>query len=350
LDRARGQLQRLDQEVYRRLRVVARPRRVLYLTTGHGERGTQAREATAVEEARPALQLLVELLRSQDVEVRSLGLAEGLGSTVPREASLVAVVGATRDFLPEELASLRAYLERGGRLWLALEPEGARLEPLLSSLGLKALPGGLANDESHLSLNRQRSDRAFLTTASFSSHPSVGTLASLGTQAPVAFLGATALEAMQPLPTGLTQDVSVRAHEATFQDANRDFAPGAEEPRRPWPLVVAVEQAGTSGRVVVMGDADALGDELLRNLGNAYLALDALRWLTGEEALGGTVSFEEDVPLQHTRRQDVAWFYSALFLVPALVLGLGFLVTRRRGQRRRMASLEGGAPRADSRR
>jgi hypothetical protein len=332
MDRARGQLQRLDQEVYRRLRVVARPRRVLYLTTGHGERGTQAREATAVEEARPALQLLVELLRSQNVEVRPLGLAEGLGSAVPKEASLVAVVGPTRDFLPEELASLRAYVERGGRLWLALEPEGARLEALLSPLGLKVLPGGLANDQSHLSLNRQQSDRAFLTTASFSSHASVGTLASLGTQAPAAFLGAAALESVQPLPTDLTLEVAVRADAATFQDLDGDFAPGAEEPRRPWPLVVAVERAGGPWRVVVMGDADALGDELLRNLGNAYLALDALRWLTGEEALGGTVSFEEDVPLQHTRRQDVAWFYSAIFLVPALVLGLGFLVTRKRGR------------------
>ncbi len=334
MDRARGQLQRLDQEVYRRLRVVARPPRVLYLTTGHGERGTQAREASAVEEARPALQVLVELLRSQNVEVRPLGLAEGLGAAVPKDASLVAVVGPTRDFLPEEVASLRAYLERGGRLWLALEPEGARLEALLSPLGLKVLPGGLANDQSHLTLNRQQSDRAFLTTSSFSLHASVGTLVSLGTQAPVAFLGAAVLEAVQPLPPGLTQEVVVRADAATFQDINRDFAPGPEEARRPWPLVVAVEKAGTSGRVVVMGGADALGDERLRNLGNAYLALDALRWLTGEEALGGTVSFEEDVPLQHTRRQDVAWFYSAIFLVPALVLGMGLLVTRRRGRRR----------------
>jgi hypothetical protein len=348
LERARGQLQRLDEDVYRRLRMVARPRQVLYLTAGHGERGLMPQAATALEKARPGLSQLEEWLRVLNVEVRTLGVAEGLETEVPRDAAVVAVVGPERDFSPEELAALRRYVERGGRLWLALEPEGPGFEPLLEPLGLKLLRVPLANDQRYLRISHQQSDRGNLVTASFSSHASVGTLASLGSEASIVFPGAAALEPVQPLPRGVTHDVSVRAPAETFQDANHDFLPDEGEPRRAWPLVVAVEKAGVSGaspaRVVAMGDSDVMTDGGPRGYGNPYLLVDTVLWLLGEEELAGEVSNEEDVPLQHTRQKDVVWFYSAVFLAPAMVLGVGFLVTRRRG-RRRVSRAPGGSAR-----
>jgi hypothetical protein len=336
LEQARGQLQRLDEDVYRRLREVSRPRRVLYLTAGHGERGLLPQVATEVEKARPGLSQLEEWLRVLNVEVRTLGLAEGLGTEVPRDAEVVAVVGPERDFSPEELASLRRYVEQGGRLWLALEPDGPGLEPLLEPLGLKLLRVPLANELRHLRMSHQRSDRGNLVTASVSSHASVGTLASLGSDAAIVFSGAAALESVRPLPEEVVHDVSVRAPAETFQDTNHDFTPDEGEPRRAWPLVVAVQKAGASGappsRVVAMGDSDVMTDGP-SGYGNSYLLRDTVLWLLGEEELAGTVSNEEDVPLRHTRQQDVVWFYSAVLLAPALVLGAGFLVTRRRRRR-----------------
>ena len=61
-------------------------------------------------------------------------------------------------------------------------------------------------------------------------------------------------------------------------------------------------------RAVVMARLGRAGRRRAANLGNAYLAVDTLRWLTGEEAISGAVSSEEDVPIQHTREQDVVWF------------------------------------------
>lgn len=346
LDRARGQLQRLDQEVYQRLRQVARPRQVLYFTSGHGERAL-TRANPDMPGQRAPISDLAELLRTQNIEVRSLSLADGLGVEVPKDATMVAVVGPTKDFLPEELNTLREYAERGGRLWLALEPDGPALEPLLQALGVKLLKVPLANDQVFFRITRQQSDRANLGSNGFSSHPAVTTLSQLGQQVAVAFLGAAALEPTMPPPNGLSADVSVRAHEATFQDANGNFNPDPGEQRNSWPLVVAVEKQpageGKQGlRAVVMGDAEALTDGVLGNPGNAYLAVDTVRWLSGEEALAGAVTTEEDVPIQHTREQDVVWFYSSVFLAPALVLGAGFFVTRRRG-RRTASAKQGGA-------
>ncbi len=344
LERARGQLQRLDQEVQRRLLMVARPRRMLYFTTGHGERGDG--RAMPGETPRPGISQLKELIRAQNVELQTLSVAEGLGAEVPRDASAVAIIGPTKEFFPEEVNALREYLERGGRVWIALDPEGPSHEKLLAPLGLRYLNTPLANDQVYFRATRQQSDRGNLATAAYSSHPSVSSLAPLGGQAPVAFLGSGALETGSSPPGDVGHDITVRAHEATFLDRNRNFAEDGGEERRPYPLVISVEKKGTGkepARAVVMADSDALADGVLPNLGNAYLALDTLRWITGEEAISGTVSTEEDVPIQHTREQDVLWFYATVLLAPAVVLGVGFFVTRSRGRRAPRVAPEGGA-------
>jgi hypothetical protein len=83
-------------------------------------------------------------------------------------------------------------------------------------------------------------------------------------------------------------------------------------------------------RVFVIADSDWLADEAIQAPGNELLALDTMHWLMGDEAFQGLVSSEVDLPITHTRKQDAAWFYSTIFLAPALVLGVGWVTTRRR--------------------
>ena len=68
-----------------------------------------------------------------------------------------------------------------------------------------------------------------------------------------------------------------------------------------------------------------------------------MHWLMGDEAYQGLVSSEIDLPITHTRKQDVVWFYSTIFLAPVLVLGWAALTTKRR--RRKATRLP--APRAE---
>jgi hypothetical protein len=44
------------------------------------------------------------------------------------------------------------------------------------------------------------------------------------------------------------------------------------------------------------------------------------------------------VPISHTRKQDVIWFYGTIFLAPALVIVAGMAVTRSARKRRRTAA------------
>ena len=86
------------------------------------------------------------------------------------------------------------------------------------------------------------------------------------------------------------------------------------------------------GRLVVVGDADFASDAYLDLLGNRDLALNAIAWLAGEEALTGvrTKRVPEVVrplsPLVLTERQAQAVFATSVLIEPGLVLGVGLVV------------------------
>lgn len=339
LERARNQLRNLDQEAQKRLLMLARQKRTIYLTSGHGERSGQ-KEAT---DQRSGITLLRRLLQAQNQDVKDLGIAQGLATEVPQDAAAVLVLGATQTFLPEELAALERYLTRGGRVLLALDPEAkADFAPLLSRVGLTFDPTTLANDAVHVRRTQQVSDRALIGTDSYSSHPSVTALSRLGRSAPMVFLVAGSFEDSKQRPVPSSVDFTVHAESRTFRDGNGNFTfdAGAES-RKPYELAAAVTFRAPSGkkeeegRMIVLADVDALTDLVIENLGNAYFATDGVKWLVGEEAIAGAVTSEEDIPVEHTRKQDVAWFYSTVFLVPVAVLGVGYFASRRRGRKAR---------------
>jgi len=127
----------------------------------------------------------------------------------------------------------------------------------------------------------------------------------------------------------------VRSQPATFEDQNGNFKKDNGELQRAFDLAVAITKG--KGRMFVVADSDFISDAAIRVGGNGLLALDTVRWLMGDEAFTGQTNTEADVPITHTRKQDVAWFYSSIFLMPALVLGVGVVVTRRRRRHKPVA-------------
>jgi len=206
---------------------------------------------------------------------------------------------------------------------------------------VKFSPQMLANEQVFLPRSNKPSDRTILVVAASSSHPAVSTVGRLGGRAPVVLVGAGALEEISPRPKDVSMDFTIRAQPATFDDRNGNFRKDDDETARAWSIAAAITRhesgakAEQDGRAVVVGDSDCLGDPVIENAGNAYFAVDGARWLMGEESIAGETNTEEDKPVVHTRRENVAWFYSTVFAGPALVLAAGFVVTRRRGRKAR---------------
>jgi hypothetical protein len=342
IDRARGQLKTLDQEVQKRLLGVTRKEKIAYFVVGHDERTADVGTDT---DRRPTIKTLRNLLADQNVEPRDIGMAQGLATDVPKDASLLLIVGPQKPFDPAEIASIQRYVDRNGRLFIALDPEaGVTLDDLLGSFSLKYNPVTLADDRSYLPIAYSDVDRINIGTSTFSSHVSVTTNTRYGRRGGVLMIGAGSLSKTDKGSIGIVGvDFTVRSEPTTWPDknGNHQFDEGAET-RGNQELVAAVTKRNASAigpeeeaRVIVMADSDAFADQAIRFPGNQYLLLDVLRWLSGEERIAGAVSNEEDVPVEHTRKQDLLWFYVSIFAVPALVLAVGFFITRKRRSARR---------------
>ena len=343
LEQARTPLKSFDKEIQKRLLAIAKPGRTVYLTVGHGERLPDPASDT---DKRFTIRALRQLMLDQSYTLRDLGAAEGLASDVPADAAVVMIVGPTKAFLPEEVAAIGRFVDKGGKLFIALDPEaGLEYKELLAHIGLAFSPVQLANAELFARRTYQPSDRINIVTGSFSSHPSVSTLGRL--RAPLILPGVGALEEMKDKPKNASIDFSVHAAGGTWNDKNGNFEfDPKEEQKKGYELVAAVTRRKEGGkpagstdngdsRSLVLADSDCISDAVLGSLGNAYFLLDGLKWLLGDEALAGETTSEVDVPIAHTKGQDAWWFYSTIFLAPALVIGAGALATRRKRARRR---------------
>lgn len=338
---AATKLKSLDGDFQKALLKSMRAQRTAYLTVGHGELN-ETSSGPAASEGRTAKGLR-KILESQNYLVKDLGLAQGLGNEIPADAYLVAMVGPSQAPLPEEVAAIRRFAERGGKLLLALDPDAkADLAPLAEALELTWQPAVLANDKTYIRRRFNPSDRTILVTNRFSSHASVSTLSRNSARAPVVFPGAAALDKKPNAAAKI--DFTVRSLGETFGDVDGDFEFDKDEEKRSvYNLAAAVtrtpegaeggDDKGAKGpnelRAFVLGDADALSDAALANEPNILLLVDALRWLGGEESWSGAIATTEDVRIEHTKEKDAIWFYATIFGAPAIVLGLGLAFVRR---------------------
>jgi hypothetical protein len=339
LESARSKLRVLDQEVHKRLVTVSRGTRVAYFVQGHEERTFDPIGET---DRRSTVRLLRDLLSELGFQAKELGLAQGLGHEVPADAGLVLMLGPRRSIMPAETESLLRYFDHKGRLLVALDPEGGDVATaLLDRLSLRFNATTLANDQIYWARTRQKTDRIGIATGSYSTHASVATLSQFGLRLPLVLLGAGSLTRPEkPAPDAPSVTFAIHAEPNTWNDLDGNFEFDAgKEARKAYELAAAVSKGSTpeeEGRAFVLADSDALADELIVNRANGLLAVNLVRWLAGDERLAGTINNEEDVPVRHTRKQDVAWFYASVFAAPALVLGIGFIV-RRRASRRKAA-------------
>jgi len=358
---AKKDLRTLDQDMQRALLKLVRERRKIFLTTGHGELNDPPKGPAAGRE-RAGTKDLKKLLQVQNYTIRTLGISDGLANEIPADAAVACVLGPTRPFLAEEIAALRRYADGGGRLLIALDPDApeaaASFAPLLEALNLAFDPAPLANERMHVLRRRNESDRHVLYSNRYSSHAAVSTLSRHSREVATVTPGTGSLRRVGDQKDGTRVDFIIRAMPETFADldANYSFDAGSEK-RDTYNVAAAVERRLDAKdkkkgedkrkdekadkpdekpvmRAVVLADADALSDDILRNLGNLYLAADSLRWLAGEEKFAGDISSgEADVRIEHTRQEDEVRFYATIFAVPALVLGGGLTYVWRRRRR-----------------
>ncbi|MCB9760213.1 MAG: Gldg family protein [Alphaproteobacteria bacterium] len=340
LDSAKRNLKKLDSEFRKRLLDLAKGKRTIYFTVGHDELNWRGGDLPEDK-----LTGLKKVLQAMNFKVEELGLTAGLGTAVPDDAAMVFVVGPKEPFLDGEIETLQRYVDAGGKLFIALEPDGEHLDGLLPHIGLKLGEGTLASATQYLRRSGDISDQTNVVTDRYSSHESTSNLSRYSKQLPMVTPGAGWLEEVSGGQGKVT--IAVRSDDSVWADLDGDLKLGDGEEKKIRPIAAVVTggdapapkdgegddaaAADDDGfRAMVIADATAISDLAIAFKGNQVYLIDGIGWLLGEAELGGSVESEEDVKIEHTREDQVTWFYGTIVGIPLLVLIFGVVRNRRR--------------------
>jgi ABC-type uncharacterized transport system involved in gliding motility auxiliary subunit len=323
----------------------------IYFLQGHGERDPMGSEPTSYSG-------MGEALKTDNFEVAKLTLAQE--GTVPDDATLIVIAGPTTDLLPAELEALRAFLKRGGKLMLLLDPpdKGSAPDPT----GLIALArewgadvgNNLVIDAS--GLGQLIGTGPTMPVAMPVRHPITENTRGLMTAFPLA-------RSVSPVEGGTGGRVAQKVLETSPQswaesDVKGLYATGRPERNpeagdTPGPVSIAVAASAPAtdvpaatapapdaanaanpadapkpeSRVVVVGDSDFATNRALSIPGNRDIFLNMANWLAQQENLIAIRPRNpDDRPLTMTADQQQMVFYFTMFIVPALLIGNGVRV------------------------
>ncbi|MFO8072239.1 MAG: GldG family protein [Polyangia bacterium] len=295
---------RAEQEITSALlRVTAEEQAGVCFVQGHGERELEGFGRRSLARVKDELE--------QD-SYRVEGLITAGTERVPAHCDLVVVAGPQRAFTEKEAELLGEYVDEGGRLLLLLDPlfEGDRfaptgLERLCADRGI-VLHNDLVVEVEASRLVSMSND--LFTASEFTSHEAVEQLSvpvSAGADAsqqlgayPVVFASARSLEADEESET--VAEPLARSSESSWGETDLSFVdPRGAPPEKdqydvPGPAVLAMAAAlparsedEEGGRLVVVGDSDVIGEELIAHAGfyNRDFWSGLVGWLTSREDL-----------------------------------------------------------------
>jgi ABC-type uncharacterized transport system involved in gliding motility auxiliary subunit len=328
------------------IKAVTGRERTVYFTQGHGEKDTSASE-------RAGYSGIVTQLTRDNYKVEKLALAQQ--PEVPSDASVVVVAGPKTDLLQGEIDGLKAYLAKGGKVMLLLDPpdkaDGAPLSNLVALAHEWAIDVGnnVVVDASGMG-QLLGTDATVPVAVSYPTHPIVQGM-DLLTAFPLA-------RSVTPVTSGVNGRFAQTFVETSAKswaeiDIKGVLAGGkvgldeaAGDKRGPIAIGAAasapVAAAAPDGKVpedgpkiesrfVVFGDSDFASNFVIGISGNRDLFMNAVSWLAQQENLIAIRPKDtEDRGVTMTANQQLRVLILALFVIPIVVFGSGVYAWWRR--------------------
>lgn len=324
----------------------------IYFTQGHGEKDTAASDRTGYS-------AIAEALTADNYEFESIVLVQQ--KTVPDDATVVVIAGPSTDFFPAEMEALTAYVARGGKVLVMLDPPakpGGSGQPLLTQFlmdwGINAGDdvvldasgmGQLLGTDASVPVAAQYPPHAItegfrLVTA----YPLARSMTNLegGSNNHVA----QALVSTSPQSWAEADVTSVTGGAVEFNADKGDrqgpisLAAAASAPATDVPPPPAAGNGSPDApeppptpesRVVAIGDSDFAANFGLGIAGNRDFFMNAVSWLAQQENLIAIRPREpEDRRLTLTADQQQRIMLLCLFIIPGFVFSSGVYTWWRR--------------------
>ncbi len=298
----------------------------VYFVTGHGERDL-AENYWQVK----------SFLDGEGYVTRAVNLATT--GRVPEEAAILVIAGPRKDFAKEEIHAIEAYLDEGGNVAALLDPLGQaddlpNLKEMLRNQGIGVNDDLVIDPGSHYFLDMAGvipKTRSHLITER------------LVTKDLSTFLPRS--RSLYRIDDGEkdweSSSISVEPLLETTDEAwgETDFASEATfDPKidMPGPLTLAYvvkhELGSSQARLLVVGNASFLDNDIVTFQGNIDFFMNSVGWMTGKK---DSISIRPKTPSYEqvylSDRQAKSVFYSTVMVIPAAfaLLGVGVWVRRR---------------------
>jgi ABC-type uncharacterized transport system involved in gliding motility auxiliary subunit len=328
-------------------------KKAIYFLEGHGE--------SSIEESGDnGYSIVKDELEKLAYEVKKLSLA--LSDNFPDDLSLLVIPGPQKDLLPNELETIRNFIQSGGRVFFMTDPETAPgLTPFLEEFGVK-----LERDLIVDTVSRLLGGDYFMPVVNdYESHEITDKF-----RYATFFPYARSVEALEEKPEDVTVEVIAKTspnswserqldqQEVTF-DSEKDqsgpvslavvvtIQPGEKEKVEPTQEADAEktpeetsekkeessedDSSKQEGRVAVFGDSDFVTNRYYYLSGNGNFFLNTVNWLTEERDL---ISIHPKTAsprtIQLTPSQGRLLFFVSLIILPLAVLITGISVWIRR--------------------
>ena len=283
--------------------------------------------------------MIRQRLKREGVEVKAVSTMRD----VPIHCDVLVLVGPDFRLQPKQAILLANYLNRGGRLLVALGMQDADagegpirvsgLATVLAEFGI-VLPAAVVVDPAYeIDL-----PYAWTTTAGYGDHPIVSAFSG---RRVTAWWKPRAVVPSHPADPDTVVTPLVRSSESGWGEIDLSFVLGRTSPRKqsvdlrgPVAVAVAAEQSRLGTRIVVLGSAESFSDSLQGVGSNGLFAMKVFAWLTGRAI---SVVVEEKTPevvrLVMTRRDLQKVFLLSVVVIPVAFGLFGALLWwyRRRG-------------------
>jgi ABC-type uncharacterized transport system involved in gliding motility auxiliary subunit len=296
-------------------------------STGHGERDLDGPGPEGLSQ-------LKEGLKRDNLETEKANL---LGGSVPDTCDMLVVAGPEAPFTEPEKAAFKAYLDKGGRAMVLLDPvlggqqRPSGLEDMLKGYGV-LLDNDLVVDPGR---RLPFFDLSAVYVNEFRSHPVVEGMQGLAVILPVARSVSTVTATGATATTLLT--TSAEGWGETDLAAiveRRQIGKDPKDVQGPVSMGVAAQSETDKDkgwRLVVFGNSAFVTNAQVPNVGNINLAQNAINWLVKRvEAIGIAPRNPEQVHLTLSEAQMRSIFLLSVVGLPLLAVALGVAVWWRR--------------------
>lgn len=334
------------------IKAVTGQARKVYFTQGHGEKDLASSDRTGYS-------TIAEAMKRDNYTFESLVLITQ--KSVPDDATILVIAGPTTDFFPPEMEALKAYVDKGGKVLVLLDPpaKAGATQPLLTQF-LRDW-GIAAGDDVVLDASGMGrllgTDASVPVVAQYPNHPITESLTGAMSAYPMARSmtpseGGGLRNVAQPVLTTTPQSWA-EADLASLSSKSGQIEFNADKGDRQGPitLAAAVSAAATvtppkpanaspdapdgpsppETRVVAVGDSDFASNYAVAVPGNSDFFMNSLNWLAQQENL---IAVRPRQPQDHrltlTADQQNRIMILSLFIIPGLVFATGIYTWWRR--------------------